>query len=311
MGAIIKIENLTKKYNDTIAVNNISFNVEEGAFFAFLGPNGAGKSTTINVLCTLLQKTSGNIEICGLKLGESDEKIRSNIGVVFQNSHLDDLLNVYENIRIRAGFYNIKKEDFDARMEYICETIGIKSILKKRYGKLSGGQKRRVDIARALINEPRILFLDEPTTGLDPQTRSKVWEILDLIQKKNNTTIFLTTHYMEEAANADNIVIIDNGNIIANDTPMNLKEKYTSNILKVVPINSEFIINYLKLKSIKYIEKSTVITIYSNNSMEALDVINDIKSYISSFEVIEGDMDQVFINLTGKNIRGETYEDNN
>lgn len=311
MGAIIKIENLTKKYNDTIAVNNISFNVEEGAFFAFLGPNGAGKSTTINVLCTLLQKTSGNIEICGLKLGESDEKIRSNIGVVFQNSHLDDLLNVYENIRIRAGFYNIKKEDFDARMEYICETIGIKSILKKRYGKLSGGQKRRVDIARALINEPRILFLDEPTTGLDPQTRSKVWEILDLIQKKNNTTIFLTTHYMEEAANADNIVIIDNGNIIANDTPMNLKEKYTSNILKVVPINSEFIINYLKLKSIKYIEKSTVITIYSNNSMEALDVINDMKSYISSFEVIEGDMDQVFINLTGKNIRGETYEDNN
>lgn len=311
MGAIIRIENLTKKYNDTIAVNNISFNVEEGAFFAFLGPNGAGKSTTINVLCTLLQKTSGNIEICGLKLGESDEKIRSNIGVVFQNSHLDDLLTVYENIRIRAGFYNIKKEDFDARMEYICETIGIKSILKKRYGKLSGGQKRRVDIARALINEPRILFLDEPTTGLDPQTRSKVWEILDLIQKKNNTTIFLTTHYMEEAANADNIVIIDNGNIIANDTPMNLKEKYTSNILKVVPINSEFIINYLKLKSIKYIEKSTVITIYSNNSMEALDVINDIKSYISSFEVIEGDMDQVFINLTGKNIRGETYEDNN
>ncbi len=311
MGAIIKIENLTKKYNDTIAVNNISFNVEEGAFFAFLGPNGAGKSTTINVLCTLLQKTSGNIEVCGLKLGESDEKIRSNIGVVFQNSHLDDLLTVYENIRIRAGFYNIKKEDFDARMEYICETIGIKSILKKRYGKLSGGQKRRVDIARALINEPRILFLDEPTTGLDPQTRSKVWEILDLIQKKNNTTIFLTTHYMEEAANADNIVIIDNGNIIANDTPMNLKEKYTSNILKVVPINSEFIINYLKLKNIKYIEKTTVITIYSNNSMEALDVINDMKSYISSFEVIEGDMDQVFINLTGKNIRGETYEDNN
>lgn len=311
MSTVIKIEHLTKKYNNITAVDNISFNVEEGAFFAFLGPNGAGKSTTINVLCTLLKKTSGNIEICGLKLGEDDAKIRANIGVVFQNSHLDDLLTVYENIKIRAGFYNIKKEDFDNRMEYICETIGIKSILKKKYGKLSGGQKRRVDIARALINEPRILFLDEPTTGLDPQTRKKVWEILDLIQKKNNTTIFLTTHYMEEAANADNIIIIDNGKIIANESPMKLKEKYTCNLLKLVPINNEYIVNYLDSKGIKYVAKQSVITVYLKTSMESLSIINEIRNYISSFEVLEGDMDQVFINLTGKNIRGETYEDNN
>lgn len=311
MGAIIKIENLTKKYNNFIAVNNISFNVEEGSFFAFLGPNGAGKSTTINVLCTLLKKNSGNIEICGYKLDEDNEMIRNNIGVVFQNSHLDDLLTVYENIKVRAGFYNIKKEIFNSRLEHISNTLGIKSILKKRYGKLSGGQKRRVDIARALINEPRILFLDEPTTGLDPQTRKKVWEILDLIQKKNNTTIFLTTHYMEEAVNADNIVIIDNGNIIANDSPMKLKEKYTSNILKLLPINYDYIINYLNLKSIKYESKSSAICIYLKNNMDSINIINDLKNYISSFEVLEGDMDQVFINLTGKDIRGEINENIN
>ncbi|MDD4027723.1 MAG: ABC transporter ATP-binding protein [Bacilli bacterium] len=311
MGAIIKIENLTKKYNNFIAVNNISFNVEEGSFFAFLGPNGAGKSTTINVLCTLLKKNSGNIEICGYKLDEDNEMIRNNIGVVFQNSHLDDLLTVYENIKVRAGFYNIKKEIFNSRLEYISNTLGIKSILKKRYGKLSGGQKRRVDIARALINEPKILFLDEPTTGLDPQTRKKVWEILDLIQKKNNTTIFLTTHYMEEAVNADNIVIIDDGNIIANDSPMKLKEKYTSNILKLLPINYDYIINYLNLKSIKYESKSSAICIYLKNNMDSINIINDLKNYISSFEVLEGDMDQVFINLTGKDIRGEINENVN
>lgn len=311
MGAIIKIENLTKKYNNFIAVNNISFNVEEGSFFAFLGPNGAGKSTTINVLCTLLKKNSGNIEICGYKLDEDNEMIRNNIGVVFQNSHLDDLLTVYENIKVRAGFYNIKKEIFNSRLEYISNTLSIKSILKKRYGKLSGGQKRRVDIARALINEPRILFLDEPTTGLDPQTRKKVWEILDLIQKKNNTTIFLTTHYMEEAVNADNIVIIDDGNIIANDSPMKLKEKYTSNILKLLPINYDYIINYLNLKSIKYESKSSAICIYLKNNMDSINIINDLKNYISSFEVLEGDMDQVFINLTGKDIRGEINENIN
>lgn len=311
MGAIIKIENLTKKYNDFTAVNNISFNVEEGSFFAFLGPNGAGKSTTINVLCTLLNKNNGNVKICDYKLGEDNEKIRESIGVVFQNSHLDDLLTVYENIKVRAGFYNIKKDVFNTRLDYICSTLGISSILKKRYGKLSGGQKRRVDIARALINEPKILFLDEPTTGLDPQTRKKVWEILDLIQKRNNTTIFLTTHYMEEAINADNIVIIDNGNIIANDSPMKLKEKYTSNVLKLVPINVEYIANYLNNKLIKYDSKSSVISAYLKNNMDSISIINDLKDYISSFEVLEGDMDQVFINLTGKNIRGEINENIN
>jgi multidrug/hemolysin transport system ATP-binding protein len=305
MKDIIKVEHLTKNYGNVLAVNDISFNVKEGDFFAFLGPNGAGKSTTINILCTILNKTGVEVEINDYKLGIDDESIRNSIGVVFQSSHLDDLLTVKENIETRAGFYKISKSDFDKRLDYISETIGIKDILNRRYGKLSGGQKRRVDIARALINEPRILFLDEPTTGLDPQTRKKVWEMLDLIQKKNNTTIFLTTHYMEEAANADKIAIIDNGNIIIYDTPMKLKEKYAANILKILPKDNKKLINYLNKNKINYELKVDTFSAIVKNSIDALNILKDIEDNISSFEVLEGNMDQVFINLTGKDIREE------
>jgi multidrug/hemolysin transport system ATP-binding protein len=183
--------------------------------------------------------------------------------------------------------------------------IGIKDILNRRYGKLSGGQKRRVDIARALINEPKILFLDEPTTGLDPQTRQKVWEVLETIQKKNKTTIFLTTHYMEEAANADMIAIIDNGKIIVNDTPMKLKEKYTSNVLKILPKNEEKILKYLEQKDYKYNKKADYVEVIVKDNMESLQILKAIEDNISSFEVLEGNMDSVFVNLTGKDIRGE------
>jgi multidrug/hemolysin transport system ATP-binding protein len=300
---IIKVNNLTKKYGNLTAVDNISFEVKEGDFFAFLGPNGAGKSTTINILCTILDKTSGDIEINGLKLGKNDAEIRNSIGVVFQNSYLDNLLTVYENIKVRASFYNVSKDDFEIRIKYLSDMIGIKEILNRQYGKLSGGQKRRVDIARALINEPKILFLDEPTTGLDPQTRQKVWEVIDEIQKKNKTTVFLTTHYMEEASNADKIAIIDNGKIIVHETPMKLKEQYTSNILRILPINKDELIKYLDKNKLNYKVKVDTIEVLVKNSLESLSILKNIETNLSSFEVLEGNLDTVFVNLTGKEIR--------
>ncbi|MDD3048502.1 MAG: ATP-binding cassette domain-containing protein [Bacilli bacterium] len=303
MKDIIKVEHLIKKYDKLTAVDDITFNVKEGDLFAFLGPNGAGKSTTINILCTILDKTSGNIEINGLKLGINDEEIRNNIGVVFQSSNLDDLLTVLENIKTRATFYNIETDLFDKRLEYISNMIGIKDILNRPYGKLSGGQKRRVDIARALINEPKILFLDEPTTGLDPQTREKVWEVLAEIQKKNKTTIFLTTHYMEEASNADKIAIIDNGKLIIHDTPMKMKEKYTSNMLRIMPKDNNKLIKYLDKFKYAYKIKVDNTEVFVKNSLEALKILKEIENNLFNFEVIEGNMDSVFINLTGKDIR--------
>lgn len=300
---IIKVEHLTKKYGNVTAVSDVSFTVKEGDFFAFLGPNGAGKSTTINILCTVLSKNEGDIEINGLKLGKDDEKIRNNIGVVFQNSYLDNLLTVLENIKVRASFYDISNDEFKRRIDYLAPLIGINDILNRRYGKLSGGQRRRVDIARALINEPKILFLDEPTTGLDPQTRKKVWEVLEDIQKRNKTTVFLTTHYMEEAANADKIAIIDNGKIIVHDTPMKLKEKYTSNILRLLPKDEDVMVKYLDTNDYKYRKRADMIEVFIKDSMESLKVLKKIEDNISSFEVLEGNMDDVFINLTGKDIR--------
>jgi len=303
MDNIIKVEHLTKKYDKLTAVDDVSFTVKEGDFFAFLGPNGAGKSTTINILCTVLGKTKGDIEINGFKLGENDDAIRNSIGVVFQNSFLDGLLTVIENIKVRAKFYDISNDDFNKRLDYIADMIGIKDILHRPYGQLSGGQKRRVDIARALINEPKILFLDEPTTGLDPQTRQKVWEVIDNIQKKNKTTIFLTTHYMEEASNADKVAIIDNGKIIVYDTPMKLKEKYTSNILRILPRDENELFKYLDDNGYKYQSKADMIEVLVKSSMESLKILKDIENNLSSFEALEGNMDTVFINLTGKDIR--------
>jgi multidrug/hemolysin transport system ATP-binding protein len=300
---IIKVTNLTKKYGNLLAVDDISFSVKEGDFFAFLGPNGAGKSTTINILCTVLALTSGEVYINGYKLGADDDLIRNSIGVVFQGSYQDNLLTVLENIKIRASFYNVVDDEFNKRLDYIANIIGIKDILNRRYGKLSGGQKRRVDIARALINEPKILILDEPTTGLDPQTRQKVWEVLEAIQKKNKTTIFLTTHYMEEAANADMVAIIDNGKIIVNDTPMKLKEKYASNILKLLPKDEKKLFKYLDDKGYKYSKRADYIEVIVKNNMESLQILKDVEEVISSFEALEGNMDSVFVNLTGKNIR--------
>lgn len=299
---IIEVKNFTKKYGDFTAVDDITFEVEKGSLFSFLGPNGAGKSTTINTICTLYKKNGGTIKIADLELGKDDDAIRSKIGVVFQESILDDLLTVRENIKLRAGFYGIKGEAFKKKLESIAKVIKVDEFLDKKYGTLSGGQKRRADIARALINEPEILFLDEPTTGLDPQTRINVWDTLKDLQKEKGITIFLTTHYMEEAAQSDKVVVIDHGKVIANDTPDNLRLKYSSDLLKLIPKDREKLIKILK---VEHTIKNDTFMIPIKNSIEALNILNSVSDNIEGFEVIRGNMDDVFVNLTGKEIRGE------
>ena len=224
MSNIIEVKNLVKNYKDVHAVNDISFTVEEGSFFAFLGINGAGKSTTINILCTVLEKTSGNVKIGGYDLDKEKNKIKELIGIVFQGSVLDKQLTVKENLESRASYYGLNKKKSPKRIESLTQTFDLSEILKRKYGTLSGGQRRRVDIARALINRPKLLFLDEPTTGLDPKTRLQVWEIIYNLRKETGLTVFLTTHYMEETVDCDNVVIIDSGKIVANDSPHNLKK---------------------------------------------------------------------------------------
>lgn len=235
MSNIIEIKNLRKSYKDVKAVKGIDFYVEEGKLFALLGPNGAGKSTTIDMICTALKPDSGSITVDGKSVGKDDNAIRKEIGIVFQDNFLDPILTVGENISIRGSFYGLKGNELKNAVKKVCETVGITDLMKRPYGKLSGGQRRRADIARALVNTPKILFLDEPTTGLDPQSRQNVWQMITKLQKENNMTVFLTTHYMEEVTDADYVIVIDSGEIVAKGTPATLKEKYAKNYLHITP----------------------------------------------------------------------------
>ncbi|HXK71643.1 MAG TPA: ABC transporter ATP-binding protein [Clostridia bacterium] len=303
MDKIIEVKNLSKSYGSIKAVKDISFYVEKGKLFAFLGPNGAGKSTTIDIICTFLKKDSGNIVIDGLELGKEDDEIRGRIGAVFQDGLLDNLLTVEENLMIRGGLYKNKKEDLKTAVDEIAEIMGITEILKRPYGKLSGGQRRRCDIARALINKPQILFLDEPTTGLDPQTRKSVWETIQRLQKSNNMTLFLTTHYMEEAAEADYVIIIDEGQIAAKGTPAFLRETYAKDKLSLMCRDVKTVSGLLAQKNIENVIISDCVCVELKETMEALQIIQDVKEYITGFEVTAGTMDDAFIGITGKEIR--------
>lgn len=303
MSNIIEIKNLKKSYGDTKAVDDISFSVKEGSLFAFLGVNGAGKSTTINIICSILKKDSGEVTIDGFDLDTQGDLIKPLIGVVFQNSVLDSTLSVLDNLTTRAGFYGLKGKAWKTRLAELSELLDLEPILKKPLKNLSGGQKRRVDIARGLINLPKILVLDEPTTGLDPQTRKTIWELIDSLRKKRKMTVFLTTHYMEEANKADKVVMIDKGHIVATDTPHKLKNKYSSDYLKVyMPRNEEF---EAKLEKFEYVGDCYLIEI--KDSIEAKELINKYDEYLTDFEVIKGDMDDVFLKITGRKL-GENDE---
>lgn len=303
MPNIIEVNNLTKSYGNIKAVKNIDFYVNEGELFAFLGPNGAGKTTTIDIICTLLKQDSGTVVVNGYRLGEQDDKIRKSIGVVFQDSILDNLLTVKENLYTRGSFYGMKSIELSEAVEKASKAADVTSFINRPYGKLSGGQRRRSDIARALVHTPKILFLDEPTTGLDPQTRKSVWDTIRNLQKGTGMTVFLTTHYMEEAANADYVAVIDNGMISAKGTPVELREKYSTDSLHLFPKDSNNIEAYLKDHDIKYTISGGAFIIPVSNTLNALPLINKLESRILGFEVISGSMDDVFINITGNIMR--------
>ena len=298
---IIEVEHLVKNYKDVEAVRDISFTVEEGSFFAFLGVNGAGKSTTINILCTVLDKTSGKVTIGGYDLDREREKIKSLIGIVFQNSVLDKQLTVRENLTSRASYYGLSKNEIKERLSELSDTFDLSDIMNRRYASLSGGQRRRVDIARALINRPKLLFLDEPTTGLDPMTRRKVWEVIHELRRDTGLTVFLTTHYMEETVNCDHVVILDNGSVAAEGTPHQLKEQYAGNRLVWYTERTDQTDALLTGKGLDFSYSLDSYKISLSGTESAKKLIGEIDS-ITDFEFIKGNMDDVFLTVTGKRL---------
>ena len=303
MNHIIEVENLKKSYGDTEAVKGISFYAEKGGLFAFLGPNGAGKSTTIDMICTFLRPDSGSVFVNGHMLGKEDDAIRKTIGVVFQDSLLDRRLSVKENMYCRGALYGLRGENLDHAVSRAMDSVGVNEYGKRPYGKLSGGQRRRCDIARALINTPQILFLDEPTTGLDPQTRKAVWETIRTFQRDSGMTVFLTTHYMEEASGADYVIVIDDGKIAAKGTPAQLCDNYASDRLKMACDDPETVSRILAGMGREYTEQAGGLEIKLNQTVDALPILERCRSYIESFEVTAGSMDDAFIGITGRELR--------
>lgn len=303
----IVVKSLTKEYrnskgNKHLAVNDISFEVGEGELFAFLGENGAGKSTTINILSTILEKTSGEAEIFGHKLGREDDRIRSEIGIVFQGSVLDNKLTVRENLLTRGAYYGFSKKEVMNRLDKFMKRFELEEIWDKNYCRLSGGQRRRVDIVRALINSPRLLFLDEPTTGLDPMSRKVVWDYINYLRHEENLTIFLTTHYMEETRDADHVVILDKGRIIAEGTPAQLKTSYAMSRLVWYTQESEEAQKIIGEYSYSYDADHYNVEFSADELAQITDLIYENRDAFSDYEIIKGTMDDVFLKLTGKEI---------
>ena len=301
MNKIIEIRNLNKSFGNIKAVNDLSFDVAEGELFAFLGVNGAGKSTTINIICGQLSYDSGSVIIDADNLNSNSQSIKNALGIVFQNSVLDKALTVYDNLENRAALYGIYGNKFKARSNELAELLDFKDLLKRTVGKLSGGQLRRIDIARALLHNPKILILDEPTTGLDPQTRKTLWNVISILRKEKNMTVFLTTHYMEEAAEADYVVIIDSGKITAKGTPLELKNTYTGDFITLYGAKD----SEIELLNCSY-EKihDTVYRVSVENTEAATKLILKYPEIFRDYEITKGKMDDVFLAVTGKKLSG-------
>ena len=302
MRNIIEIEHLSKSFGDVKAVQDISFSVREGELFAFLGVNGAGKSTTISIICGGLMKDSGTVIIDGHTLDDNSEQIKRELGVVFQDSVLDKSLSVKDNLESRAALYGIKGEAFKERLKELSVLLDFEDLLKRTVGKLSGGQRRRIDIARALLHRPKILILDEPTTGLDPQTRRLLWSVISELREKENMTVFLTTHYMEEAAEADYVVILDAGKIVAEATPLELKNTYTGDFITIYGINE----TQVELLQKPYEAIRDAYRVSVSNTAEATELIIAHPEIFADYEITKGKMDDVFLAVTGKKLTGGT-----
>lgn len=299
----IEVKNFTKKFGDFVAVDNISFDVQHGSIFAFLGPNGAGKSTTINTLCTIQDKTSGDLKLNGYDVSRQKDKVRNDIGIVFQESTMDEKLTIKENIKLHCDFYNVPKKEVDERINFVLHLVDLENRKNSPVESLSGGMKRRAEIARGLVHFPKILFLDEPTTGLDPQTRANVWDYILKLQKQKDITIFLTTHYMDEAEICDKVAIIDKGKIVAHDTPNNLKKQYTSTRMEMESSDQEKLIAYLDHLEIKHQTVDNKVIAFVHDPKQMITILNDNQHIIIDLEVKKGSLNDVFIAITGKEIR--------
>ncbi len=300
MDDIIRIDGLEKRFGEVHAVNNLSFRVKRGELFAFLGVNGAGKSTTISIMCGLLEKDGGNVEICGKNVGTDMREIAKKLGVVFQNSALDARLSVKDNLVSRAALYRIYGAEAKNRIDELAEKLCFKDLMTRTVGKLSGGQRRRIDVARALLHKPEVLILDEPTTGLDPQTRKTLWEVIRDLRLHDGMTVFLTTHYMEESTDADYVIILDSGKIAAEGTPLELKNRYTGDFVTVYNADEQTI----KDLGFPYEKIRDAFRISVKNTAEARDLIIKHPAVFSDFEITKGKMDDVFLAVTGKKLAG-------
>ena len=291
----VSVRDLRKSYGDFEAVKGISFDVPEGSFFAFLGPNGAGKSTTISILCSLLNYDSGTVEV----FGKDPSQARTEVGVVFQDHMLDNKLTVKENISLRGSMYGLKGQELKDAVDKVIALTDATEFADRKYGQLSGGQKRRADIARALVHDPKMIILDEPTAGLDPQSRSSLWRTVLNLNRETGLTVFLTTHYMEEATDADDIVIIDHGEIVAQGRSEELKERYCTDYIKAYPKDAASFAKILEEKSIEYTSDKDVFIIPIGSTKDSVTLLNELNDHLESFEVRMGTLDEAFIKITG------------
>lgn len=300
MRDIITIDHLSKHFGEVKAVQDLSFRVREGELFAFLGVNGAGKSTTIHIMCGQLKKDGGKIVIDGADLDGGADPVKQKLGVVFQNSVLDGALTVWDNLESRAALYKITGSAFKKRFSELDALLGIGEFKRRAVAKLSGGQRRRIDIARALLHRPKILILDEPTTGLDPQTRKLLWGVIARLRQEEGMTVFLTTHYMEEAAEADFVVILEGGKIAAEGTPLSLKNRYTGDFITLYGADEETVMGL----GLPYEKIPGGFRLSVSDTAQATRLILDHPEVFRDYEVTKGRMDDVFLAVTGRQPEG-------
>ena len=300
MRDIITIDHLSKQFGEVKAVQDLSFRVREGELFAFLGVNGAGKSTTIHIMCGQLKKDGGKIVIDGADLDGGADPVKQKLGVVFQNSVLDGALTVWDNLESRAALYKITGAAFKKRFSELDALLGIGEFKRRAVAKLSGGQRRRIDIARALLHRPKILILDEPTTGLDPQTRKLLWGVIARLRQEEGMTVFLTTHYMEEAAEADFVVILEGGKIAAEGTPLSLKNRYTGDFITLYGADEETVMGL----GLPYEKVPGGFRLSVSDTAQATRLILAHPEVFRDYEVTKGRMDDVFLAVTGRQPEG-------
>lgn len=308
MANCIEVSGLKKRYGDVEAVRGIDFAVESGSLFAFLGVNGAGKSTTINILCSILSKDAGTVTVCGYDLDREADKIKPQVGIVFQNTVLDDKMTVRDNLVARAALYGLRGDALKKRLDFLRDALDLNTFFRRPFGKLSGGQRRRVDIARGLLNSPQVLFLDEPTTGLDPKSRQAVWSVIEVLRKETDMTVFLTTHYMEEAARADDVVIMDAGSIVARGTPNQLKNEYSGDYLLLYTPCDDTTARVLTDFGFAPQYDRDRYRVKLAAPSQAVEFFRAYPKYAEDFELVKGDMDDVFLNATGRKFDGTSGE---